>query len=248
MKQISSVSNPEIKHLVKLHTTKERREAREFIIEGWRAISTAIEAGLKIKKLYTTEDLVTQAKEIITEKLITTITENIIHKISSLKSPSGIVAIFELPEALPISKLSPGVVLAQISDPGNMGTLIRTAAACGLKTVIVIEGADPWSPKVVQASAGTIALVNIYELDWQTLIKSKNNLKLCGLVVHSGNSPRTISPNNSLLVIGSEAHGLPQEWQNECDQLITLPMPGKTESLNAAIAGSIALYFTFVKL
>jgi RNA methyltransferase, TrmH family len=123
-----------------------------------------------------------------------------------------------------------------------MGTLIRSCAAMNYKTVVCIKGTDPWSPKVVQASAGTIGMVNIFQVTWDELIQNKQNLNLCALVVSGGNKPQDIDLSNTLLVVGSEAHGIPDEWLGQCEQKLTLPMPGKTESLNAAVAGSIALY------
>ena len=146
-----------------------------------------------------------------------------------------------MPKKPQISTLTSGAVLAQVSDPGNMGTLIRTTAAMGLNSVVCIEGVDPWHPKVVQSSAGAIAAVNVFQMDWQTLIDNKGDIKLAALVVEEGAEPSTID-KNSLIVIGNEANGLPRNWSATCNQQITLPMPGHTESLNAAVAGSIALY------
>jgi TrmH family RNA methyltransferase len=126
-----------------------------------------------------------------------------------------------------------------------MGTLIRTAAAMDVKTVICIESTDPWSPKVIQASAGAIAQVNIISMNWHDLIAAKKDLPLFALVVDSTKKPEEVTNRNCLLVIGSEAHGIPAEWISDCDEKVTIPMPGKTESLNAAIAGSIAMYVIF---
>ena len=110
------------------------------------------------------------------------------------------------------------------------------------KTVIVIEGVDPWNPKVVQASAGTIGLVTIFQLSWQQLLKNKKTHKLCALVISNGKKSEDIDFKNMLLIVGSEAHGIPPAWIDQCEEKLTLPMPGRLESLNAAVAGSIALY------
>jgi TrmH family RNA methyltransferase len=126
-----------------------------------------------------------------------------------------------------------------------MGTLIRTAAALGKKTVIVAEGTDPWNIKVVQASAGTIGLVNIHSLSWRELLKKKGGRPLAALVVKDGIHPKKIDLSHALLVIGNEAHGLPTAWLRDCEYKITLPMPGNIESLNAAVAGSIAMYLAW---
>ena len=168
-------------------------------------------------------------------------------KMSTVATPSGFLGLFEIPAPPAPQQLTAGLVLAQISDPGNMGTLIRTAIACGVTSIVIVEGVDPWSAKVIQSSAGTISWIHVFEFDWQTLIDHKKDLQLCALVVSEGIMPTELNPTKSLLVVGNEAHGIPSQWQQHCDQLVTLPMPGKTESLNAAIAGSIALYWTFVQ-
>lgn len=244
---ISSVYNPEVKHIVKLHESKTRKEYNQCIIEGLRAVSTAISGNLKLQKLFVTEDKLEKASALAGDRSIIVVSDGVMKKISTATTPSGILGIFETPKLIDFKSIEPGLVLAQISDPGNMGTLIRTAVACNVKNVIVVEGVDPWSSKVIQATAGSIAHVNIFELTWQELLEAKKNLKLCALVVNQGASINDIDPKQALLVVGNEAHGIPSEWQKTCDQLVTLKMPGKTESLNAAVAGSIALYLTYCK-
>lgn len=141
--------------------------------------------------------------------------------------------------------LTAGIVLAKLSDPGNVGTLIRTAVAMNVHTVVCVETVDPYSPKVVQASAGTLAAVNLVQLSWDELMQQKGNLQLCALIVSGGKKPSELTNSNTLLVIGSEAHGLPNDWFHACETTMTIEMPGNAESLNAAVAGSIALYLTF---
>lgn len=245
MKTISSRQNPIIKHITQLHLTKYRTAHREFIAEGLRVCSTLIKAGLELKNLFATTSMLTDAQKLISDDHITQITDEVMTKISTTKSPSGILGIFVMPTTPPLNQLGSGAVLAHITDPGNMGTLIRTSAAMGKKTVVVIEGVDPWSPKVIHASAGTIGLVHIFQISWNQLIQHKKNLSLCALVVSNGQPPAEVDLKNTLLVIGNEAHGIPEDWVQQCDIRLTLPMPGKTESLNAAVAGSIALYLAF---
>lgn len=245
MLTITSPTNEAVKRVARLHTARERKEKQLFIVEGIRAIETVYKAGLTLTSLYTTKEMVEHAQTFVPEtSSIILVTDPVIKKMSTTTTPSGLLGIFKIPKQ-PTMALTPGLVLAQISDPGNMGTLIRTAAACNIRSVVIVEGTDPWSPKVVQASAGTLALVTIFQWDWPTLLASKKSLKLYGLVVSGGNSITAIDSKNALIVVGNEARGIPSPWLADCDGLITLPMPGGTESLNAAVAGSIALYLTF---
>jgi len=242
MKSINSRQNPHVKAIAALKKAKDRRTQGKFLAEGLRVCSALIEAGWQPIGLYTTENILKKAQNLAPDEQITLVTESVMEKISQATSPSGLVGIFKLPKKPKIEKLSSGVVLAEIADPGNMGTLIRTCAAMGHNSVVIIGGTDPWSHKVVQASAGAIANVNIFSWSWEKLLQNKKDKKLVALVVQNGEHPEKVNLENSLLVIGNEAHGIPQEWIKECDKKMTLPMPGKVESLNASVAGAIALY------
>lgn len=197
----------------------------------------------------TTQDHAQQLSQFINYSIMTLVTEPVMNKMSPSVTPSGILGVFEIPKNPPLTSLSDGIVLAHIADPGNMGTLIRTAAAMNVSSVVIVDGVDPYSPKVIQASAGCLALVNLFCIDWKTLVHGAKQaqLTLVALVVTGGQNPEKISLKKSLLVVGSEAYGIPGEWLKDCNQAMTLPMPGKTESLNAAIAGSIALYLAYTK-
>jgi len=242
MKAISSRTNPEIKHLASLHAKKYRTEHGQFIAEGIRACSTLITSGHQPIALYVTKSNLAKIQHSIDEKDIVLVDDHVMEKISTSTTPSGIVGLFSIPKSPTPDQLTRGLVLAGISDPGNTGTLMRTAAALNAKSIVLVEGADPWSPKVIQASAGTIGMLTIFQWSWKELLAHKGNTKLCALIISGGKGPQEIDWRNTLLVIGSEAHGIPQEWVDACDTTVTLPMPGGTESLNAAVAGSIALY------
>jgi len=204
---------------------------------------------------------------------VTYVTEQVLAKMSPAVTPSGILAVFPYPPSpQPKDLRGNGVVLAQISDPGNMGTLIRSASAFGVKNVVSVGGVDTWSPKVVQSTAGTIAHVRIFNWTWEQLHKAAAQLRAstCALVVSGGDSPSKVLSATSvgsaaagegsveasaegsaddktlLLVVGNEAHGIPEDWVRECDHRITIPMQhDMVESLNAAVAGSLAMYLVF---
>ncbi|KKP36135.1 MAG: tRNA/rRNA methyltransferase [candidate division TM6 bacterium GW2011_GWF2_32_72] len=248
MRSITSVKNEEIKKITSLKLAKNRKKFGLFLAEGFRICKTLEEGQLNLAQVYFVKEEEENAKQITTNSnLLTLVTTHVIEKISSASTPCGLICVFEIPEQPDLKEISSGIVLAKVSDPGNMGTLIRTCAAMGHHTVVLVEACDPWSNKVVQASAGTIAKVNIFELSWQELQTAKNSIKTVALVVTGGNPPNSICLHNTLLIIGSEATGIPEEWVHDCDEKMSLPMPGETESLNAAVAGSIALYLASTK-
>lgn len=245
MKTITSKINEEIKSVCGLHDRKGREEQNKFIAEGSRTVTTLIKNKMKLVQLYSTEKNLTEAQKLANDSFITLVPETVMEKISAATSASGLLAVFEIPSQPNFSQLDSGIILANITDPGNMGTIIRTASALNLKNVVIIDGVDVWSPKVVQSTAGTLAFMNIFTPNWSTLAKWKKDTKLCALVPKGGKNPSDINFEKTLLIIGNEAHGIPQEGLRMCDEYMTIPMPGKAESLNAAVAGSIGMYLAF---
>lgn len=246
MKTITSPSNPAIKTVRSLHTKKGRKTHKQFIAQGERTVTTILNAGLIPDALYLTQEWISQFSSLVSPDIITLIPSTIALTISTETTASGVIAVFPIPyPPSPENLASTGLVLAQIQDPGNMGTLLRTAAAMNQRSIVIVEGVDPWSPKVVQATAGTIALLSIFQWSWNDLIAHKGDRSLCALVVDGGKKPENTSIHTSFLVVGNEANGIPAAWLEQCDYRVTLPMPGNTESLNAAVAGSIALYTAY---
>lgn len=241
MKTITSVHNEQIKHLINLAKKAFRVEHQQFLVEGTRACHELMQLQSPLM-IYVTDTYHEYNRTLILDPAITTIVaEHVMAKISHATTPSGICAVFQIPapRSLPVS--GPGIILIDVSDPGNMGTLIRTAAAMNIKEVIIIGGVDLYSPKVIQSTAGCLASVNLYQTTFEQLI-AHNKLQLCALVVKDGSLPDQINLSNKFLVIGSESNGLSPEHIAACKESMTIPMPGQAESLNAAVAGSIALY------
>lgn len=240
MQILESTNDQQIKHFIKLKKKSYRKEHQAFIAEGTRTITTLLEKFDPQQVFMTIEMYDAADRPTIDESKITIITKNLVAKMSSAKTPSGIFAIFSIPQTSKLPTTGPGIILAQLSDPGNMGTIMRTAAAMNINNVICIEGVDPYHPKVIQATTGAVAYIDLYQCNWQQLTQAQ--LPLAALVVKDGIAPDQAQLKNNFLVLGNEANGLTEEQINTCQQKITLPMPGKTESLNAGIAGAIALY------
>jgi len=248
MESITSLTNPFIKSVVALHDAKGRKEQGLFLADGVRICTTLLASKISLHTLLVTEPFYEQGVALAGDRCIR-VSQKVMEKVSPQSSASGILGIFEIPEPPAIDTLSSGLVMAGISDPGNMGTLFRTAVAFGVHSVVVVGGADPYNPKVVQASAGTLGMVSLFEFSWETLEKEahEKGLTLAALVMKGGESPAELDAKKALLIVGSEAHGIPTEWFAHIDQKITLPMPGGTESLNAALAAGIALYWGWIK-
>jgi TrmH family RNA methyltransferase len=245
---ITSRTNTLIKRYAQLKDAHYRAESNLFIAEGLRSCETLMKAGVPLEHLLYTTHNEHAIQPLFPAQASIRITTQIAEKLSSVDNPSGIIGIFHIPPIPDPTEITPGLVLANITNPGNMGTLIRTAAAMGVKSVVAVEGCDPWSHKVIQASAGTIGLVRLFQWYWQELVDTADSIPLCALVVSGGKKPDQLALNSMLLVIGNEAHGIPIEWLSDCSQQVTLPMSGDTESFNAAVAGSIALYLGYSRV
>ncbi len=248
MKIIESIHNKFIHEVAKLHLTKERKKQERFVVEGLRAVTSFVENGYKSLDCYITEYMLKEIQADSSNPLnqieLTLVTFDVMAKVSNAVHPSGVLAVFAQSKNPDSSLLSSGLVLANVTDPGNMGTLIRSAAAFGYKTVVVVEGCDPFSPKAIQASAGALPLINLFEWSWKELLENKKHLPLCALTLdQNALSVTQANADAALFVVGNEANGLCEEWAADCDLFITIPMTGKTESLNAAVAGSIVLAF-----
>lgn len=242
MKKLISPDNALVKKALKYKNPRNRDQLTRCIVEGLRAVETFLNSPYTLNRIYVTDKNLSWAQKNCPEASILLVSDQIMQKISSTTSPSGILAMFDIPEQKSLTELKSGIVLANLQDPGNVGTLIRTATALN-QSIILIDGVNPYNPKVIQATAGTLAHAQLFRMSWEELVQKKGKLLLSALVVEGGTPIQEVQDmQQRLLVVGSEAHGLPEEWQKECDEKITLPMPGGTESLNAAVAGSIALY------
>ena len=130
-----------------------------------------------------------------------------------------------------------------MSDPGNVGTLLRSAAAFGFRQIVCVGGVDIWSPKVIQASAGVLPLLAIHQVDTMPAGWTAAAIDSVALVASGGDAPQA-SPILRVPwpIVGNEAHGLPAEVIDDCRHRLTLPMVPEVESLNAAIAGAISCF------
>lgn len=238
---IQSLINPKIKHLVTLHTSSGRKKHQQFIAQGFKTCSTLIQTGFKLHSTYMTHPMYLQYQDQLETPESFVVTDEVMQKISTTITPSGIVALFDIPSTRPCTT-SNAIALVNIQDPGNLGTMIRTAAAMAIDSIFLIEGVDPYNPKVIQATTGAIGQVNLIETNWDNFLQLCKPYTTCALVVDDGKTPEQLNLRDTILIIGNEGQGLPNEIINTCTHKLTIPMPGKTESLNAAVAGSIAMY------
>eukprot|EP00698_Gefionella_okellyi_P004663 TRINITY_DN14269_c0_g1_i1.p1 TRINITY_DN14269_c0_g1~~TRINITY_DN14269_c0_g1_i1.p1 ORF type:complete len:276 (+),score=45.10 TRINITY_DN14269_c0_g1_i1:29-856(+) len=247
---ISSASNDVIRTCISLQDTGKRDKHQMFLVEGMRNISTLVAASLMPNVI-----LVRDGNEVPKSwpfSRVSFVTEKVSCAVSSVTTPSGYTACFPTPPSIDIRKrlFEAGLVLWHVMDPGNIGTLLRCAAAFRFRNVLLVNCADCYSPKVVQAAAGALAQLNIArvkeDFDLQQLTPK---VDLCGLVAHDGRKLQQIDWTQKRprwLVIGNEAHGLSADVLSRCKERVTIDMAPGVESLNAAVAGAIVMHHQFM--
>jgi len=238
--RIEATTNAKVKAVRRLHRARERRQIGRTIIEGPKLLESSLDAGIVPLEVYTTEegDLADRCAAAGAE--VFEVTRPVIEALSTTVEPQNWVAVISIPEQQEPRRRRTVVGVA-ISDPGNAGTLIRTAAALGWQ-ITLLDGADPWSPKVLRASAGAqLSHPAVHVRSIEDLAAA--GLTLVATTVAGGIEPSELATDVPIaLLIGSEAHGLPESAIAACRFSVTIPMVGETESLNAAVAGAIAMY------
>jgi TrmH family RNA methyltransferase len=247
---LTSSKNTTIQRIVKLQKrAKTRREENQFVIEGIRLVEEALKADLIPDVLLYTENLGPRGDSLIEafqEKGVaaTLVDTRVMKTASDTETPQGVLAVIPLPS--PEMPASPTFILIPdgVRDPGNLGTIIRTAAAAGVDAILLPPGtADAFAPKTLRAGMGAHFQVPLLSLGWDEIQGAVANLQTwladaAGQTLHTeANLAEPLA-----LVIGGEASGVGPEITNLNPVKLRIPMPGGTESLNAAIAASILMY------
>lgn len=242
MKEITSLQHPLVKHLVKLRQNNDYRyDHHALVIEGTKMIAEA-------ESICTFKTILTSAPELVPKAIkadeIILTTTDIIQKISGLPSSEGILAEVSMPQPADLKNKKFIVALDRVNDPGNLGTILRTALALGWEGVFLLdESCDPYNEKALRASRGAVFRLPIAHGNWKDLQKIANENKLKAFVADIQGTPfnQISSSDGILLVLGNEASGPSKETLSSCTA-ITIPMPGKMESLNVSVAAGLLLY------
>ena len=232
---IASKDNKKVAHAYKLKNKSVIKEFHKFLVEGIKSIELALKAGL-VKEIFSLSPL--DIDEKINQYIVNDL---IIKKLSNSVNPEGVIAVCQTLEKIKPSKMEKVVYLDNISDPGNMGTLIRTALAFNYDAIIVSkDSVDIYNSKVVAASKGAIFLLPILIGDLKDYHKDK---VVITSTLNNESVPLSEVKNDKpfILVLGNEAHGVREEIVKQSDILVKIPMDN-IDSLNVSIAGGILMY------
>jgi len=238
------ISKNQLKHIRTLHQKKFRNQHGQFIIEGVRSLSSAIDAKGEIEQIVLTKSFLQKYSDIMDKFKTfpqTFISENELKQLSPSASPSGVLAVCKKINYGSINSEKHIIYLDHISDPGNMGTILRTAVWFGVDQVILSSGCiDLFNPKVVRSAMGAH-----FHLSWagELSIDALEGYSRLG-ANQRGEPIQDLNPipKKWALIMGSEAHGLSSEAKNAIDQMIAIPSVGSGESLNVGVAMGILLH------
>jgi TrmH family RNA methyltransferase len=251
---ISSPRNPKILHIRSLLSQrKTREEFKEFVVEGVRLCEEATAARINPRQVLFTARISERGMSLIQSLEgegceVEEIPEQLMAALSETETSQGILAVVPYPNLPSLQAKTFTVVADEIRDPGNLGTLIRSAAAAGVDEFIITPGtADPFSPKVVRSGMGAHFRLPIRERDWSEIAvdfpSQQAGERRILLADMAGEPMWDIDLTNPLvLIIGGEADGGSIQARKTANGLIGIPMPGESESLNAAVAGSVLIF------
>ena len=231
---ITAKDNDKIKYTKSLLKSKNRNKESKFIIEGYRILTLAIECRAKLDYVFINEDFEKKQEhkeflEILKKK-----------DIRVYKTTNKIF------EDLTDTENTQGLILDRIQDPGNMGTIIRTADAAGVDAIIALKGCvDIYNPKVIRSTMGSIFDMNVIHTTQEEALRilKLKKFDIVSSYLDTNNYYNTVEYNyKTALVIGNEANGINEELVSKSDVLVKIPIYGKAESLNAAISSAILMY------
>ena len=258
VRPVASLANDRVKRARSLRDKRGRRREGLFLAEGWRILLEARDAGVRPVELFVGDPAPAQplAARLIAEVLtgggdVLRATPDVLAKISGKDNPQTAIGLFaDLPddlERLDRAAAAIWLVAERLRDPGNLGTLMRTADAVGAGGLILLdESADPFSAEAVRASMGAVFTVPVARAGSDAFLAwlRSGPGQLVGLSLRDRSRPHTAIryARPCFLLVGNEAQGLPDLLEDACDALAILPMRGRADSLNAAVAGAVAAY------
>ena len=233
---IQSRTNPKVKAMAALKDKKFRRLRGEYLVEGVKMVDECLSAGCKVLSVMCTEEY---AEKFVGADIVS---RDVFAAVSDEKSPQGVLAAVKMPEISVRPPHGRCLLLDGLQDPGNVGTIIRTANAAGYTDLYLINCADPFSPKAVRASMSGVFFVNIMQGNTEEVLTALHGVPLVCADMGGESAYDFCPPLKFCLCIGSEGSGLSSAVRAAADYTVGLPMRPTCESLNAAVSAGILMY------
>lgn len=236
----SSKQNPLVKKIAALKDKKYRKEYSAYIAEGLKPALEAVKLGASVRYMIVREDKAYSVPQGNYEILI--VSDGVFSFLSEEKTPQGVMAVIDIPESKVLKPRERNVLLDGVQDPGNVGAIIRSAAAFGYENAYLINCADPYSQKAVRASMSGIFSVSVMTGGADEILSALSGTNIVAGDMN-GVSLKSVKISGDICVaVGSEGTGLSEKVKAAAETVVSIPMSDKTESLNAAVAASILMY------
>ena len=234
--KITSVNNELIKETAKLLNGKYRNETGLFIIEGFKGIEEAVNAGLEIVHIFSTEGFETNQKRI-------EVTDAVMSKISDAKSAPKAVAVAKQLKPKWSDKFKKVILLEGIKDPGNLGTILRTASAFNMDAVVLYgDTVDLYNPKTVRSAVGNLWKIPVFKFNNLEKFKDYERVATLPSGVNTIRLDDYMAAGKTLIMFGSEANGLSEDLKKSATKNLTIEMSENVESLNLSVSAAIVMY------
>lgn len=241
---ITSLDNRTVKDIIRLKDKKYRDASGKYLIEGYRAVRDSLPYLLDAEIFFSQSFAETDEVKSFSESLRTTVVSDaVMKKISDTQSSQGVICVskIKIPTATYDSNFA--LLLDRIRDPGNMGTILRSALATGFSDIYCVNCVDVYNPKVVRSAMSAVAKVNVYNADYNVVNDLKSNgYTLLAADMHGDNVfSNDVVANKICIAVGNEANGLSEKLLKMSDKVLSLPMES-LESLNAGVSAAVLMY------
>ena len=251
MESISSTKNEKIKELVKLQTAKGRKKAGMYLLEGEHLVEEAIKERAQIKLIVVTSNRLEDYQNLLaqTDVQLLVVSQDVFHKLSMTETTQGILAVVEIVKQEILPHKGRFIMLDAVQDPGNLGTIVRTADAAGFDAVVLGTGTvDLYNDKVLRSMQGSHFHIPVFQANLQEYlpILKEKGVQVAVTALHRDSKDYSVlkGATDVAIVVGNEGQGVSSDVIELADVLVAIPMFGKAESLNVAIASALLVYKT----
>lgn len=234
---LTSKNNPLVKETVALKEKKGRKEYGLFLVEGEKMTRECEKSGLEIERVFVSEHY----RGKISEEYVC-VSDEVFRFLSDEKTPQGILCRVKIPQYVLSSPEKSCLLLDGVSDPANVGAIIRTANAAGYRELYLVDCADPYAPKSVRASMSGVFFSRLYVCTRKEALEALRDVPLLAADMDGENAFSFSSPKKFALAIGNEANGISEEVFSCASHTLRIPMEREQESLNASVAAGILMY------
>lgn len=237
------LSKSQIRFITSLHHKKYRQEHQCFIVEGIKSVMEFVQSSYAVRAVYSIAELAPKMDKIPQKIKFSVVSDADMQRISAQKTPQGLLAIVAMPDADPLTPEALAgkhtLVLDDVQDPGNLGTIIRTAEWFGFRRLVCSANtADAYNPKVVQASMGSLARLEVHYTDIEHLL-ARTALPVYGALLNGEPIYEVSWAPEGIVLLGNEGNGIRENLLPRIDHAVTIPRVGQAESLNVAVSAAL---------